>query len=528
MTAWQLAAGLMGLMGRAQQTCRLFNVTDTIQVVEHVNDAGDGRAALHGVNTCKSPLCALCAPKWQRTRTDEISQAISAWEDAGAGRVFFVTSTMRHNRKMRLSLMHRLLTHSWGHIWSGRAGQDAAAELGGKPEGIRAHDRTWSNAHGWHPHVHCLLFVPREGISDSELREVIDGRWRECLESALNSFKNQALRILEGKGCGRDDCKVCGLPPADRGECPHLRERATRMFGVRLVPRWKGTRDGGRQPASLHDSMRQILHDLRHFTSESIKPSKAHGVVVERMRDIDRLPRYLSKMGLELANSTSKMGKEGTDGIMHFGLWEVARLACDDTHPLQEPARNAWRDLYFATFGTQSITFSNRERLGLKPDPYAEDSEPAEAAADEDSCCIGEIDGAVYRQLTRERGHAVIGEIVTAYQRGALGSLAYVRPLSDGAADLQQAVRRAAAERHAIGESLVGTALEGMFDAAEHRETRAEHDRRQAGREQRAELRGQDIMAAAVSRATALPGASRTREHVARDLMTAIGGKRDG
>jgi hypothetical protein len=524
MTAWELAAGLADLMGRSQQTCRHFNVSDTVQVVEHVSADGDARAALHGVNTCKSPLCALCAPKWQRTRSDEISQAIEYWEEQGAGRVFFVTTTMRHNRKMRLSLMQRLLTHAWGHIWSGRRGQEAAEMIGGKPEGIRAHDRTWSNARGWHPHEHSLLFVQNVGVDDRELADVIDQRWRESLESTLKSFKSQALRILAGDVCGWEDCAECARPKAERGECPHLRERATRLFGAKLVPRWKKTREGKRAPASLHDSMRQILHDLKPFTAESIKPTAAHGVFVERMRDVERLPRYLAKMGLELASSLTKMGKAGTDGIMHFGLWEVARLACSPDHDLQKPARNAWRDLFHATFGTQSITFSNRERLGLEPDPYAEDAEPPEASVKEDSSCIGEIEGAEYRRLTRERGHAVVGEIMLAYQRGELDSLAYVRPLSDAAAGLQEAVRRRELASAARAEALLGTALEGMFDAPA-RETRAEHDRRQAERERRAEARGAEVMADAWAEATKPEPWSVSPDQVRRDLARMIGAR---
>jgi hypothetical protein len=409
-------------MKRQQEICRLVNVVPTVQGVEHTSERG-ARLAIHGVNTCKSPLCPLCAPKWQRTRTDEIAEAIDNW---GAERVFFVTGTMRHHRGMRLAMMHRLLTHAWGHIWSGHAGQELAETLGGKPESIRAHDRTWSAVRGWHPHVHCLLFMQHEGTSEADLAAMLDERWPDCLAAALRSFRKMAYRVLAGDGCGREDCEQCCKPKAERDECPHLRERATRMFGTKLVPRSRIDNAGKKVPASLHDAMRAVLHDLKAFTAENIRPSIAHGVVCERVRDMNRLPQYLSKMGLELASTLDKGGRVGSDGIRHYGLWEVAQLACDGEHPLQKQARRAWSSLFFGTFGTQTITFSDREKLGLPRDPYAEDGEPAEAASDESSQVIFEIPGAVYRELAKAKGHALLGELALAFQRGELGELGYL------------------------------------------------------------------------------------------------------
>lgn len=428
LSAAGLAAGLRGLMNRAQDVCRLVNVVPRVQLVEHRTAAplpDSGRMSLSGVNTCKSPLCPLCAPKWQRTRSDEISKAI---DNHGADRVFFVTATMRHHRGMRLALMHRLQTNAWGNLFSGSGGQAFAAKLGGKPESIRAHDRTWSYARGWHPHVHCLLFVQHEGVDERELGAELDARWPKSLRRALKSFRALAMRVLTGAGCGREDCPECPKPAAERDECPHLRERATRMFGTRLVPRWRHVSKGVRVRASLHDAMRSILHDLRAFNDANITPTTEHGVKCERVANAERLPKYLAKMGLELASSATKMGHEGSDGITHYGLWEVARLACGDS-PLRDPARRAWSDVFRATHGTQTITFSSRERLGLGEDPYADDAEPPERREGETEQCIGEIPSAVWKQLVKEKGHVLLAELAGAYARGELAELGYVEPV---------------------------------------------------------------------------------------------------
>lgn len=480
-----LAAGLQGLTTHNVETCRLRPVSPDLQLVEY-SSPERRRVALHGVHTCKSPLCPLCAPKWQRTRSDEITQAIDAH---GPEAVFFVTLTMRHNRKMRLSLQHRLLTSALGNMWGGRAGQKRAAKLGGRPETIRAHDRTWSAPRGWHPHIHALLFVDNPDVGAGELAALFDAHWPRLLSAALRRFKSLALRIItrsdairwEGErafpsnrgGCGRPDCTVCQRPfqgprrelaffgplregeethkvwrqkrlgawalaaGEQDGECPHFRERAARLFGKRMFPdtrrvvRGVGADDRPLyrdEAVPIHDSALRVLSMLEPFTAASIRPTKANGAFVERMRDRDRLPRYLAKLGLELASSLTKLGHAGSDGVMHYSHWEVARIACEHGHPLRVAARRAWSELFHATRGTQTITFSDREALGLPDDPYADGNEPDEKREDERQRVVGLIASTHYRERVACDGHGVLSELASAYERGELGSLGYVDP----------------------------------------------------------------------------------------------------
>ena len=492
--AW-LAAGLRGVMGISQDTCRLRPVSPTIQLVEHTN-AERSRMAVHGVHTCKSPLCPLCAPKWARTRSDEITRAIDGRDWAG---VFFASLTMRHNRRMPLSLQQRILTQAHGNLWSSNAGQKAAARLGGKPESVRAHDRTASFQRGWHPHIHSLLFVENAELSADELAALLDDRWPKVLRAALRRMKSLVKRILTRSsklddrdqpnfagGCGRKDCRVCmapyygpreervmfgplrenesrvikfarplgafPLPAAEQqGECFHFRERAQRLFGVRLVPRERRERSGvnadgspryERTPVPLVVSIQRVSDMLAKLTEASITPTRQRGVRVERMRDREALPGYLAKLGLELAWSLDKSGKPGSDGVLHFGHFQVAAIACTresalvelaervGTTPerLREWARRSYRQLFLATVGTQTITFSDREALGLGPDPYREGDEPAEPASDETSRVIGQIEAGAYTLRAEQRGHGVIGELAAAYERGELGALGYVDP----------------------------------------------------------------------------------------------------
>lgn len=474
-------------MGFAQDTCRLRAVSPTLQLVRYVTPEA-ARMGLHGVHTCKSPLCPYCAPKWQRTRSDEITQAIDRWPLGPEG-VFFVTLTMRHNRRMALSLQHRLLTAAFGSLWGGKPGKKAAAKLGGKPESVRAHDRTWSLERGWHPHIHALLFTNNAELGTDELARLLDKRWPQVLASSLRRARALCRRILTGSdrihfdgphdeqgtpsergGCGRRDCRVCQVPfvgprreiayagplredesrrvlrgdllgsyPLPRaeqvGECWHFRERLTRLFGVRLVPRTRKQQTGltpeGKALWSdvaipLRDSALRLLHMLEPFTAKSIRPTRSHGAYVERMRSRERLPNYLAKLGLELASSLDKMGSVDSQGIRHYGLKEVQWLACTEDQPLYEPARKAYSQLFWATRGTQTITFSDREALGLPEDPYAEGQEPDEQKPDETRECIGIIQATAFKARVEQVGHGVIAELSSAYDRGELGALPYV------------------------------------------------------------------------------------------------------
>lgn len=394
-----LANGLRRLMSRSQQRCRLCRIAPTIQAVEY-RQGLQKRLALIGLSSCKSPLCPLCARKWQRTRSTEIKRAIDHW---GERRTVFVTVTMAHRRDMKVGLQQRLLTRAWGTLFAGRAGAECAEALGGKPESIRAHDRTWSFEHGWHPHLHALLFLQREGVSDSEVQAALDARWPDVLRAALASMKKMVRRVLAS---------------ADEGEA--LREKATRVFGSKLI----------HKHCTVRQSALQLQTDLRRFTWKGIRPSLEHGVRAERVRQPGRIQDYLAKLGvrngIELAGSWDKIGKVGSDGIVHFGLWEVAQLATLHGHPLRVAAGRAWSALFWSTRGTQTVRFSDREKLGLGPDPYAEGEEPEEQAETETRRLLGEIDGEHWDQLKKEQGHGLLVSLHVAYEKGLLEDLPYV------------------------------------------------------------------------------------------------------
>lgn len=423
----QLANGLRGLMSKSQVGCRIRRISPEVSLVEY-SSPGTRRLVVEGVHTCKSPMCAQCYGKWQRTRSAEIKQAI---DNHGAARTGFGTFTMRHHRRMPVALQQRLLGAAYGNLWSGRGGQAAARRLGGKPESVRAHDRTWSDAHGWHPHLHALLFLQREGVSESELFHVLDGRWVEALPAALKRFKRLVYSILTAPErrskleekiarTTSDAVRARAVRSLARLSEEHLRDRAMRVFGTKLVPR----------KSSFDDSIRQLERDLRYFSEKNIAPTRANGVRFEYVRAPNTVQSYLAKLGLklgfELSHSGSKLGRTDENGLVHYGLWEVAQLCTIHGHELRTPARRAWSELFRASFGTQTITFSSRKRLRLGPDPYAEGKEPDEQAAEEWKRWLGGVPNDVWDGLVREQGQGLLVSLIVAHEKGLLEDLPYV------------------------------------------------------------------------------------------------------
>lgn len=484
-----LQHALRGLTDRNVARCRWKRVQAKVQIVEYKSDAGK-RMGVNGVHTCKSTMCPYCVRRWQRTRSGEIKQAIEFCEGEGQ-RVAFVTPTMRHNRGMDLGLVHALQRDAWGHMWSGRAGQELARELGGKPESIRGFDWTFSKEHRWHPHLHVLLFLKSDELAltpadvvadpaelDMDPRELVRPagpelapdvaamqalesrlflRWTECLKASIDRFDRMTCRVLGveplnlsgrgmkrvARGCGRHvdrpgkpRCSACYPDEGGATECPHLRERSQRLFGSKKIVK----------NDTLDLSIRRIRDALRKFVWSAVQPSprfetdadgvsRRIGLHAEWARSADDLGRYLVKMGLhtgkiagELACATEKLGRVGGDGLRHYALWEVARIASDLQQPDCSLFRSEWSHLFWAKKGMQVVIFSDRDELGLGPDPLAADGDVPEADPSETTRVMAQVEPDIWDANARLYRQGLIVTLETAYARGELETLPWLSP----------------------------------------------------------------------------------------------------
>jgi len=117
----------------------------------------DGVAAFAGLVSCTSVwACPVCAAKISQIRAIETGLRVAAGFAQGLSAVF-LTHTVRHTRKDRLSLLLDGLGYGWGRMTSGRAYSQLRSEAG-----VVGYSRALEVTHGrngWHPHYHSLWFT---------------------------------------------------------------------------------------------------------------------------------------------------------------------------------------------------------------------------------------------------------------------------------------------------------------------------------------------------------------------------------
>ena len=141
-------------------------------------DHGSGIVRQQGVMTCHSPLaCSVCAPRVAARRARALTPQVVAHVAEG-GTVSLVTLTLRHDHTASLRDMRRALAAAWARVTSGR--WISKLRKVGKVEFVRGFDITWSERHGWHPHLHVTLFLGAEH-DDADVCEDLVTRWRRAL-----------------------------------------------------------------------------------------------------------------------------------------------------------------------------------------------------------------------------------------------------------------------------------------------------------------------------------------------------------
>ncbi|MGV1037952.1 MAG: protein rep [Candidatus Nanopelagicales bacterium] len=114
-------------------------------------------AGIGGVKTCGSVWsCPVCASKILHGRTDELETAIRTWADGG-GSFALATLTIRHHKGQALATVWDTVQKAWRSMTESRAYKDLREALG--VEGYHRTTEVTYGAHGWHVHLHVLLFT---------------------------------------------------------------------------------------------------------------------------------------------------------------------------------------------------------------------------------------------------------------------------------------------------------------------------------------------------------------------------------
>lgn len=177
---------------------------DGVQLRVTRNPDGSRRAGFAGLQTCGSVWsCPVCSAKILGKRQGEISTAVDYWVTQKRGEVAMLTFTMRHTKSQRLDDLWAALSDGWAAITSGRVYAVEKETYGvattrvvksGKRAGqtVPTHVLPWlrvvevtHGAHGWHVHVHAVVFLP-EGMTEVELQLLYDAWWKRW-DSGLRS-----------------------------------------------------------------------------------------------------------------------------------------------------------------------------------------------------------------------------------------------------------------------------------------------------------------------------------------------------
>lgn len=151
------------------------------------------RAYYHRVVTCSNAtLCPVCAPRISAFRCDEISKASMLHLKADPDNaLYLLTLTCRHSSANYLPSLLSSFKRAMSYFFGRSDVQHFFLSLGviGR---ITAHEVTYSDLSGYHPHCHILLFGKRSFCSAA----YISSLWLKCLQKhGLDGLDGIALQF---------------------------------------------------------------------------------------------------------------------------------------------------------------------------------------------------------------------------------------------------------------------------------------------------------------------------------------------
>lgn len=139
---------------------------DTGSVSVYRNADGSG-ASLTGLNRCGEIwTCPVCAAKISEERRRELSAALVAHVGNG-GAAYLVTLTFPHERDHALGELLPKFSNALQRLQNSRTWKGVMKDAG-RLGSVKALELTVSQEHGWHPHVHMLVFADPAGFAEGE------------------------------------------------------------------------------------------------------------------------------------------------------------------------------------------------------------------------------------------------------------------------------------------------------------------------------------------------------------------------
>lgn len=166
------------------------------------NEEGD--STIWGLKNCKNPWsCPVCSAIKMSKTAANISCAIDACEKWYNEVPFMVTLSIQHIIAFTCEQAYQILFKTWSRFY--HHGNNSAS---GKYDPfrdfcvdmqctrrIRATEFTYGK-NGWHPHFHCLFFVPKKNLQKVlSWQQKLSDRWSKCMAYAMKSVLKDDKRF---------------------------------------------------------------------------------------------------------------------------------------------------------------------------------------------------------------------------------------------------------------------------------------------------------------------------------------------
>ena len=152
-----------------------------------VHNPSHQSAHYEGLMTCGSVWnCPVCAARVAEKRREELERAIEKCQQQG-GTVWMATFTVKHEKDDSLGDLLRTLEAAMRRMRQGRSAQALKKQFDVIGT-VTVREVTYGE-HGWHPHMHQLIFFRGE-IDEEEFDSVMRKKW-------ANATKHEGLETNE-------------------------------------------------------------------------------------------------------------------------------------------------------------------------------------------------------------------------------------------------------------------------------------------------------------------------------------------
>lgn len=158
------------------------------------NNRGDGEAKFFGQMTCKNPwACPHCSSIRMAKYREEICSALDMFRERGLFG-FMVTFTIPHLRwqscREVTDILYNTYRECFRNAWKkNRFNKDGSVRYHSKfnrfiydndiQSFVRCAEYTWGKKNGWHPHFHCIFWLPREKAKSFDVE-----KWEKFINDA--------------------------------------------------------------------------------------------------------------------------------------------------------------------------------------------------------------------------------------------------------------------------------------------------------------------------------------------------------